>query len=149
MNEEDLRRLVRTLASGEHESECVEFKENRAEAEEIGAYLSAISNSAALHQQDVGYIVWGVRDGDHKIVGSTFLPRHASAKVGNEDLEAWLSRMLHPRIDFRIHELEVDGHHVVVFEVPAASHTPVRFRHTEFIRVGSYRKKLRDHPEKE
>ena len=35
-----------------------------------------------------------------------------------------------------------------MFEVPAAAHTPVRFRDFEYIRVGSYKKKLRDHPEK-
>jgi predicted HTH transcriptional regulator len=56
---------------------------------------------------------------------------------------------LFPRIDFRIHEFEHEGKQVVLFEVPAALHTPVRFQGTEYIRVGSYKKKLHDYPEKE
>jgi predicted HTH transcriptional regulator len=45
--------------------------------------------------------------------------------------------------------VQVEGKPVVVFEVPAARHMPVRFKDTEFIRVGSYKKKLKDFPEKE
>jgi len=48
-----------------------------------------------------------------------------------------------------MHDGEVDGKAVSLIEVPAASHTPVRFREFEYIRVGSYKKKLRDYPEKE
>jgi len=69
--------------------------------------------------------------------------------VGNEELENWLVRLLEPRPHLKILEADLDGKHVVVFEVPPASHTPVRFRETEFIRVGSYKKKLKDYPEKE
>jgi ATP-dependent DNA helicase RecG len=42
---------------------------------------------------------------------------------------------LPPRISFRIHEFVADGKSIVIFEVPKAAHTPVRFRETEFIRV--------------
>jgi predicted HTH transcriptional regulator len=42
-----------------------------------------------------------------------------------------------------------DGKSIVIFEVPKAAHTPVRFRETEFIRVGTYKKKLKEYPEKE
>lgn len=54
-----------------------------------------------------------------------------------------------PRIDIKIHEVEIEGRTLAVFEIPAARHTPVRFKDTEFIRVGSYKKKLKDFPEKE
>jgi predicted HTH transcriptional regulator len=91
--------------------------------------------------------VWGVRDGTREIVGTDFEPRRR--KIGNEDLEPWLAFHLNPRIDFRIHEFSFEGHRVVVFEVPAAAHTPVRFRHVEYVRIGSYKKKLADFPEKE
>jgi hypothetical protein len=36
--------------------------------------MAAIANSAALVGKDRGYVVWGVRDADHKIVGTTFPP---------------------------------------------------------------------------
>lgn len=43
----------------------------------------------------------------------------------------------------------VEGKPVVIFQIQSATHVPVRFKDTEFIRVGSYKKKLREHPEKE
>ena len=38
---------------------------------------------------------------------------------------------------------------MVILEVQAARHTPVQFDGVEYIRVGSYKKKLREFPEKE
>ncbi len=38
---------------------------------------------------------------------------------------------------------------VVLLEIEKASHQPVRFKTVEYVRVGSYKKKLKDHPEKE
>jgi predicted HTH transcriptional regulator len=147
MESPELSRLLISLAALPQETEWVEFKCNFAEPEEIGEYLSALSNSAGLHQKPVGYLIWGVEDGTHRVVGTTFKPHQA--KVGNEELESWLARLLHPRIDFRIQEFEHQGVPVVMFEVQACQHTPVRFKDHEFIRVGSYKKKLRDFPEKE
>lgn len=37
----------------------------------------------------------------------------------------------------------------MILEAQAASHTPVQFDGVEYIRVGSYKKKLREFPEKE
>jgi ATP-dependent DNA helicase RecG len=147
MDLDSLQTLVTELAALSRETEWVEFKHNNEDPKEIGEYLSAISNSAALHGRDRGFIVWGIEDGSHKIVGTTFVPH--KAKVGAHELEHWLATQLQPRIDFRIHEGQVNGLPVVVFEVPAAAHTPVRFQDFDHIRVGSYRNKLRDHPEKE
>lgn len=147
MNASELRNLVRELARLPSETEWVEFKHNKAEPEEVGEILSALSNSAALLGKPCAYIVWGIDDTTHDVVGTAFRPRQA--KVGNEELENWLLGLLDPRIDFRIHEGEIDGKVVVLFEVSPAASRPVRFRESEYIRVGSYTKKLRDFPEKE
>lgn len=147
MSADELKDLIRTLVALPDEVEWVEFKVNNNNPDEIGEYLSAISNSAALHGKPAGYIVWGVEDRTHRIVGTSFRPR--PDKIGNEELENWLSRLLTPRIDFRIHELESEGKHLVLFEIPPASHIPVRFGDNEYIRVGSYKKKLKEHPDKE
>jgi ATP-dependent DNA helicase RecG len=93
------------------------------------------------------YLVWGVRDEDHAVVGTTIDPR--AARVGNEELESWLLRLLEPKIDFRFFHATVDELPVVLLEIARAAHHPVRFQGQEFIRVGSYKKKLRDFPEKE
>ena len=81
-----------------YETEWVEFKEGDIDPQEIGEYLSALANSAALMGKAAAYLVWGVCDHDHAVVGSDFDPR--AAKKGNEELENWLLRLLEPKIDF-------------------------------------------------
>lgn len=139
--------LVHELRKLPNETEWVEFKHNRAEEEEIGEYLSALANSAALLGKINAYMVWGVDDATHDIIGTAFKP--STAKIGNEELESWLLRFLSPKINFRFHELEIDDKPVVLLEIGAAFRHPVQFKHQEFIRIGSYKKKLKDYPEKE
>jgi len=139
--------VLRSLLALPRETEWVEFKVNDYEAEEIGEYLSALSNSAALHNEKEAYLVWGVEDATHALVGTSFKPR--SQKVGNEDLEPWLSRHLHPGVHFTIHEFTMESKNLVLFEIQPCGHTPVRWKDHDYVRVGSYKKKLRDFPEKE
>lgn len=148
MNPSELQTKLTELRGLPQESEWVEFKSSWDIKEDIGEYISALSNSAALLGKPFGYIVWGVADGSHEVIGTTFLPRQAKGK-GNEDLELWLGIHLTPRIDFRIHEFEAEGKPVVLFEIPAAKGIPVSFQGERFIRVGSHKKKLREYPEKE
>src|SRR6056297_3270443 len=93
---EHLTGLVRELQRLPKETERVEFKQNKAEPDGIGEYISALANSAALLGKAHGYLVWGVEDVSHELVGTTFLP--ARVKVGNEELESWLLRLLEPKI---------------------------------------------------
>jgi predicted HTH transcriptional regulator len=147
MDKARLRALVRELAALPRETEWVEFKHNKAVPDEIGEYISALANSSALLGKPCSYILWGVEDGTRRILGTTFRPREV--KIGNEALENWLAHHLEPRINVRIDEFEIDGAVVVLFAIQPATNKPVRFKGTEYIRVGSYKKKLHDHPEKE
>ena len=139
--------LVRELCKVTGESEWVEFKVNVREPEEVGEYISALANSAALVGKAFAYVVWGISDRDHSVVGTSFDP--SVARVGNEALENWLLRLLEPRLNFRFFQVPMDGHSVVVLEIERAFRQPVRFRGREYIRVGSYKKKLKDFPERE
>lgn len=141
------RARLQGLLHARDEREWLEFKRNNADPEEIGQYISALSNSATLDGQPTAYLIWGVEDGTHHLVGTSFRPREQ--KVGNEELENWLARMLEPRLHFRLHEFIHDGKQVVILEIPACEHMPVRWKNVAYIRVGSYKKKLVDYPEKE
>jgi len=150
MTPAELQSKLDELRSLPVETEWVEFKLNDhglGVYAEIGEYLSAIANSLTLLRRDRGYIVWGIDNSTHELAGTNFKPR--LAKVGNEELENWLTRLLTPQIRFHIHEGKIDGRDFVLFEIGPATHTPVRFQSEEFIRVGSLKKKLKDHPEKE
>ena len=139
--------LVRELCKLPHETEWVEFKLNQDTPQAIGEYISALANAATLHGKAQAYLLWGVENGTHAIVGTNFSP--ATARVGNEPLETWLLRLLNPRIDFRFWEVLEDTRRVVLLEVDPAARQPVAFRGTEYLRVGSTKRRLRDYPEKE
>ncbi len=144
---EYLSDLVRELCKLPRETDWVEFKVNRHEPNEIGEYVSALANSAALSNKAFAYMVWGVSDEEHEVVGTSFEP--AATKIGNEELENWLLHMLEPKVNFHFLKTSVNGFSVVMLKIPRADHQPVRFKGQKYIRVGSYKKKLKDFPEKE
>ena len=146
-NRKHIASLVRELCNLPHETEWVEFKVNYALPNDIGEYISALANGAALSDKPYAYLVWGVQDKTHAIVGTSFSP--SASKVGNEPLENWLLRKLTPEVDFRFHEVTVEERRVVLLEIDRALRYPVSFGSDEFIRVGSVKKKLRDYPQKE
>lgn len=139
--------LIKDFSRLPAETEWIEFKKNYAEADEIGENISALSNSAALLRKHCSYIIWGIEDIGHAITGTDFFPKNK--KIGNEELENWLLRHLNPRIDIKIHEGDIEGKRTVLFEIQPAFSRPVRFKDNEYIRIGTYTKKLRDYPEKE
>jgi ATP-dependent DNA helicase RecG len=139
---------LRELLALPHEIEWVEFKEDNFHPGEIGEYIAALSNAAALAGRPAGYLVWGVEDGTHEVVGTTYQPRRQKGK-GNEDLEPWLNRLLSPRVRFEILEFEVDGKPVVMFEIQPANTVPVAFQGQRFVRIGSHKKPLGEYPERE
>ena len=149
MEYSDFKRLIDGLLVKNKETEWIEFKENFHSKEEIGERISALSNSAFLCNMPYGYIVFGVNNETLKVVGTNL---HATRKkVGNEELESWLSTRLNPRIDFEIiddFDYEDKGH-VCVFKIPATASQPVSFLHEEYVRVGSTTRKLKDFPQKE
>ena len=64
--------LIDDLRALPAESSWVEFKENNADPSMIGKLISSLSNAARLADQHFAYVLWGVRDGDHAAVGTSF-----------------------------------------------------------------------------
>lgn len=139
--------LIKELLSLTNETGWVEFKTNNDKPDVIGEYISALSNSATINGKLHAYMVWGIKDDTHEIIGTDFKPN--LTKVGNEELESWLLRLLSPKIYFSFHEVEINSKYVVILEIEKASRRPVQFKGQEYIRVGSYKKPLKDYPEKE
>ncbi|MBF0413475.1 MAG: putative DNA binding domain-containing protein [Desulfamplus sp.] len=144
---EYLQSLIRELCQLSHETEWIEFKVDNEQPEAIGEYISALANAAAYCGKVHAYIIWGIENNTHKIVGTKFNP--LEKKIGSEELESWLLRLLNPKINFKFFDIEIDDQRVVMLEVGAAFRHPVQFKNTEYIRIGSYKKKLKDFPEKE
>jgi len=145
--DEYLKSLVHELTLLPNETEWVEFKVNNKDPQQIGEYISALSNSAALEGKKHAYVLWGIDDVSHETVGTNFVPK--KFKKGNEEVENWLYRLITPKINFRFYEIEINSRKVVLLEIDKATEKPVQFAGTEYIRVGSYKKSLKDFPGKE
>ena len=147
MKEADYIALLDKLVAEPSETQWLEFKHNFHSSEEIGERLSALSNGAALCGHSYGYLVFGVKDETHEIIGTTF---HANqSKVKGEDLEHWLLNRLNPRIDIETIECDYGEKHISMYKIPAATDRPVSFLHKAYIRIKSITRELKDFPEKE
>lgn len=147
MENKHLVPLLQELIALPHETEWVEFKKDNKAPESIGEYLSALSNSATLHSQQTAYLIWGIDDKTYNILGTTFKPKQE--KFRGQELENWLATQVQPRIDFKIYEFTYESKAIVLFEIPKATHVPISFRGTEYIRVGTCKQRLKDFTEKE
>lgn len=91
--------------------------------------------------------MFGIQDVTHRIIGTTFKP--SLEKIGNQELENWLATQLSPRIDFTIDEVIIAGKAIVIIKIDAATQQPTHFKGNAYIRIGSYKKTLDDHPNRE
>jgi predicted HTH transcriptional regulator len=147
LNESYLMSLVDELLKYPNETEWLEFKVNDSKPDAIGEYISALSNSAAIENKPCAYVIWGVQDEDHAIVGTTFNPD--KVKMGNENLENWLHHLIKPNINFNFYKIEKNEKNLVILQINRAEFQPTQFKKEKYIRLGSYKKALKDHPEKE
>ena len=139
--------LIDELRVQAAETPLVEFKENNDNPAVIGRLISGISNAARIAGKDAGYVVWGVRDADHAVVGTTFDPD--TAKHRRQPLAFWLSQRLLPGVAFSFEALVYPAGRVVLLEVPAAPNAPVEFERTAYDRIGSATPRLADNPDRQ
>ena len=130
-----------------HELPWIEFKHNNYDPQLIGEYISALANTAALFNQEHAFMIWGIDDSTHKIVGTTFDPQ--KEKVGNQGLSLWISTQLKPNVQFYFHTTTIENQNLVLLEIGRAYTTPVKFNDVDYIRIDSHKKKLKDYPDTE
>lgn len=147
MNDGELVALVDRLRALPTETEWLEYKRDRHVPQELGEYLSALANSACLANQPRGYVIFGIDNETHAVVGTRFDPYSTKAK-GNQDLLPWLGAGLRPNTGIEARIVEHPAGRVVVFEVGPANGEPVCFYGKSFVRVGATKTELRNHPEK-
>ncbi|HAN76303.1 MAG TPA: transcriptional regulator [Bacteroidales bacterium] len=138
--------LLKEIIAQPTETQWIEFKMGKGSItnDQIGEYISAISNGAAISNKPFGYIAWGVEDGTHSVKGTNF--SFVGAKEGNQDLELWLRNLIHPKINFEIFEFKHEGKPIVLLRIPAAKSEPAHFKKVPYIRIGSHKTDLRNHP---
>ena len=148
MNPSDLIALIARLRALPTETEWLEFKRNNADPQQIGEYLSALANEAALCNQPRGYLLFGIDDTSHDVVGTTFDPYAAKAK-GNQGLLPWLAALLDPNPGIDAHLVDHPDGRVAVLAVGPALERPCMFAGGAYCRIGNSKTELAKHPAKE
>lgn len=105
------------------ETEVVEFKEANKDydKDKIGQYFSAISNEANLKSLQYGWLIFGVRNKDKKIIGSEYRNKKGLDTLKLEIAQGTTGSISFIEI-FEVYPL-VDGEEkrVVMFQIPAAA----------------------------
>lgn len=141
---ENLNLLITELCKLSNETPWVEFKHNNYDPHMIGKDISALANSAAYHEKSCAYMLWGVDDTTHDIVGTEY--NLQTLKKGNQELENWLRSLLSHNADFEFHTVQMNEMNVGVLIIYRAANQTVMFEKADYIRVGSYTKKLNEYP---
>ncbi len=140
----NLEPLVLELIKYPTELPWLEFKHNNYTPQTIGQDICALANGAALEDRHVAYFLWGIDDTTHEIVGTEY--NLQNLKKGGQEMENWLRSLLSQNADFEFQSVTINGKQVGVLTIQPAAVQPVVFEKTAYIRVGSYTKKLQDHP---
>ena len=138
--------LIDELRALPAESSWLEFKRSNTDPEVIGKLCSALSNAARVDGRDVAYMLWGIEDGTHAVLGTRFDPD--AQKANGQVLHLWLAHSLQPSIPFAFRTVNHPNGRVVLLEIPAAMGAPVCFNNIAYIRIGSATPKLTDHPQR-
>lgn len=131
-NEELIKILDELLLKPENE--CVEFKraQNNFDIDNLGKYFSALGNEATLKNKQYSWIIFGVDDKIHKLSNTNFYKDNNFNKVKKQ-----ISDNTTDNITFiEIYEVIKDGNRVVMFQVPAASGTPINWKGFPYGRNG-------------
>lgn len=139
--------IVEEARKNPHELPWIEFKHNNHNPQEIGEYISALANTAALFNKEHAYLIWGIDDDTHDILGTSFDPQEE--KVSNQGLDLWLATQLEPQVQFYFHKTSIDEKAIILLEIGRAFSAPVKFRSEDYIRIDTHKKKLKDFPDTE
>lgn len=106
------------LRSLQKENEIVEFKEakNNFDFKKIGKYFSALSNEANLMNKKEAWLVFGISDKEHQIVGTNYRNNETLQKLKKE-----IADKTTDRITFKeIFDITLSEGRVVLFQIPPA-----------------------------
>lgn len=142
---ENLETLVNELRKYDSEENWFEFKHNNYEPDMIGKDISALANSATYAEKSCAYMIWGIHDKTHEVIGTEF--NQYTLKVGEQEIESWLRNLVSNNAEFEFKNIKIEDKDIVVLIIYKATNQTVTFKKVDYIRVGSYTKKLSDYPQ--
>lgn len=136
MKEQDIKDKLTKLLSLRAENEITEFKEakNTYDFSKLGKYFSALSNEANLLVKNCAWLIFGVENKHHKIVGT----KYRENRVDLDHLKKEIADKTSNRITFtEIYEVIKPEGRVLLFQIPPAPRgIPVSFEGHYYGREG-------------
>ncbi|GHT24744.1 hypothetical protein AGMMS4957_18290 [Bacteroidia bacterium] len=127
MSEQELNKILSEATALRAETEIIEFKEAKEgyDFDKIGKYFSAMSNEANLKGKPCAWLIFGVENKKHQIVGS----RYRAERKDLDKLKKEIADKTTQNLSFiEIYELNKSEGRVVMFQIPAAPQgIPVAF----------------------
>jgi ATP-dependent DNA helicase RecG len=114
-----IEQILKNLLLMETETEIVEFKEakNAYDFSKIGKYFSALSNEANMQGKSCAWLVFGVENKKHVIVGS----KYRTNRKDLDSLKGEIADRTTNRITFiEIYEVTHPNGRVIMFQIPPA-----------------------------
>ena len=98
--------IVKKCISFGDEKEWFEFKDSINKPDDIGEYISALSNAALMAGEPSGYLIWGIVNKSHDFTNTKF---NYQKDYNGEPFQHYLSRNLSPAIYFHFEEDFIEG----------------------------------------
>lgn len=119
MREQELLEKLYQLQNLQVENEIVEFKEakNTYDFSKLGKYFSALCNEANLKYANCAWLVFGIENKNHNIVGT----KYRASRIDLDKLKKEIADKTSNRITFiEIYELNLKEGRVLLFQIPPA-----------------------------
>ncbi len=116
------------------ENEYIEFKraENNFDTDKLGKYFSAMSNEATLKDKQYGWIIFGIDDKTHEILGT-----HYCMEDNFNNIKKQISDNTTDNVSFLdVYTVNYFDRRIIMFQVPAAVGTPMNWKGYPYGRVG-------------
>ncbi len=116
------------------ENEYIEFKraENNFDIDKLGKYFSAMSNEATLKDKQCGWIVFGIDDKTHEVLGTNYCIDNNFNRIKKQ-----ISDNTTDNVSFLdIYPINYLSKRVIMFQVPAAVGSPINWKGYPYGRIG-------------
>lgn len=116
------------------ENEYIEFKraKNNFETDKLGKYFSAMSNEATLKDKQYGWIIFGIDDKTHEILGTNYCIENNFNSIKKQ-----IADNTTDNISFlEVYPITYKDKRVIMFQVPAAVGNPINWKGYPYGRTG-------------
>ncbi len=140
-NNEDIEKKLDELIASQFETEVTEFKEakNSFSFDELGQYFSALSNEANLHNKNCAWLIFGIEDKKHKIVGTKYRNNDKELNSLKEEIARQTSENLTFIEIYKCTRKDTEGNdkRILLFQIPPAPKgIPIAFKRMYYGRDG-------------